>query len=239
MKPNRLLASGCSYTDYCWSTWADIIGTEFAEYRQTGMGGADNATIARSIVSNACPGDIVVVMWSSYDRWSFYSEKDYPMPKDSNNHWRHLGAASILDKHFFVNYYHKVERFQTTMDYVQLVDLHSQVNGYTAYHFSAFPFFLGETEKNVDPRIVEIYNRYNIKNNYLTEISLYEYRLKNYNILTSHKYTTGDTHPTPLCHYEYMKEYIAPKLGISLTPNKKFSIIKEQDNLINHGITIR
>jgi len=238
MTQGRLLASGCSYTDYCWSTWADILGWEFAEYQQVGIGGSDNASIARSIVSNARKGDVVVVMWSGFDRWSFYSEKSLAMPKDSDNHWTHLGAV-VHNKQFFVNYYHKVERFQTTMDYIQLMDLHSKVNGYTAYHFSAFPFLLGGIEKNIDPRIVNIYNRYNIDNNYLTEVSLDEYRLKNYDIPTSHKYNTKDTHPTPLCHYEYMKEYIAPKLGISLTLNKKISIIEEQHNLINHGITIR
>ena len=221
----RLLASGCSFTDYYWTTWADVIGPEFQNYVQIGQGGCDNAFVARSIVNNAKPGDTVVVMWTSYDRWSFYLNKVHPLPKNPDNHWRHLGSLTHWDKGFFVKYYHKVERFQTTMDYVQLVDLHSKVMGYTVYHFSAFPFFLAETEKIVDPRIVEIYNRYDVANNYLiSALSLQEFKDQNYNLIIN----GNDTHPTPLCHWDYAEQIIAPKLNISLTQARKSSIIQEQ-----------
>ena len=225
----RLLASGCSYTDYYWTTWADVLGAEFKEYRQVGQGGCDNAFIARSIVDNARPNDVVVVMWSSYDRWSFYSDQLQPVPKNSNNHWNFIGSLARWDKQFYVKYYHRVERFQTTMDYVQLVDLHSQANGYTVYHFSAFPFFLAETEKDIDPRLLEIYNKYNIKNNYLTcKVSLQEFRDQNYNLIIN----GYDPHPTPLCHWDYAEQIIAPKLKIALTQEHKSSIIKEQQDLL-------
>jgi len=225
----RLLASGCSATDYSWSTWADIIGAEFKEYKQVGQGGCDNAFIARSVVNNARPNDTVVIMWTSYDRWSFYSDKVQPLPKDANNHWRHMGSVALWDKQFYVKYYHRVERFQTTMDYVQLVDLHSRALGYTVYHFSAFPFFLAETEKTADPRLVEIYDKYIIDNNYLTTVpSLIEFRKKNYNILVD----GNNPHPTPLCHWDYAEQIIAPELNIHLTPERKSSIIKEQQDLL-------
>lgn len=225
----RLLASGCSYTDYYWTTWANVLGAEFDEYQQVGQGGCDNAFIARSIVDNARPDDVAVVMWSSYDRWSFYSNKVTPLPKDANNHWHHIGSLALWDKQFYVKYYHQVERFQTTMDYVQLVDLHSQALGYTVYHFSAFPFFLAETEKNVNPKLIEIYNKYSIKNNYLTcKVSLQEFRDQYHNILIK----GNDPHPTPLCHWDYAEQIIAPKLNISLTQERKSSIMQEQQDLL-------
>jgi len=228
----RLLASGCSFTDYHWTTWADVIGAEFQNYLQVGQGGCDNAFVARSIVSNARANDTVIVMWTSYDRWSFYSNKVNPLPKNANNHWRHLGSLVRWDKEFFVKYYHKVERFHTTMDYVQLIDLHSQSVGYTVYHFSAFPFFLAETEKIVDPRITEIYNKYehDIKNNFLISLpSLSEFKEQNHNLIVN----GNDTHPTPLCHWDYAEQIIAPKLNISLTQSRKPSIIKEQQDCIS------
>jgi len=225
----RLLASGCSYTDYSWTTWADVIGAEFNEYRQVGQGGCDNAFIARSVVTHARPDDVVVVMWSSYDRWSFYTDQLQPVPKDDNNHWNFIGSLARWDKQFYVKYYHRVERFQTTMDYVQLVDLHSRALGYTVYHFSAFPFFLAETEKNVDPRLIEIYNKYSINNNYLTcKVSLQEFRDQHHNILIN----GYDPHPTPLCHWDYAEQIIAPRLNIKLTQERKSSIIKEQQDLL-------
>ena len=221
----RLLASGCSYTDYYWTTWADVLGPEFAEYKNLGQGGCDNAFVARSIIDNARPGDQVVAMWTSYDRWSLYSDQVTPLPKNPNNHWQHIGSIALWDKALFVKYYHRVERFQTTMDYIQLLDLHSKSVGYEIFHFSAFPFFIAETEKNVDSAIVDIYNKYNIKNNYLTsEISLQEFRDQNYNVLVN----VNDPHPTPLCHWDYAEQIIAPKLNISLTQSRKTSIIQEQ-----------
>ena len=233
MNNRRLLTSGCSYTDYCWSTWSDILGTKFSEYRQVGQGGCDNAFIARSIVNNARADDVVVIMWTSYDRWSFYSDNVIPLPKDANNHWKHLGSHIVHNKEFFVNYYNRVERFHTTMDYIQLVDLHSQVNDYDVYHFSAFPLFLAETEKNIDPKLVEICSRYDIKNNYLLDTSLDEYRLSRYNIITNHEYCKNDGHPTPLCHWDYAEQFIAPKLNVNLSQERKQSIIKEQQDLIS------
>lgn len=224
----RLLASGCSFTDYYWSTWADILGKEFVEYDQVGQGGADNATIARSVISNARAGDLVVIMWSSYDRWSFYSDEVIPTPKDENNHWRHLGSLAKWDKLFFVKYYNQIERFQTTMDYIQLIDLHSKVNNYTVYNFSAFPFFLAETESVHKPELTDIFNKYTLSNNYLTDISLDEFRVTNYNILIN----GDDPHPTPLCNWDYVEQIIAPKLGIKLTIDNKSDIIKEQAELI-------
>lgn len=225
----RLLASGCSYTDYKWTTWADVLGNEFAEYCQVGQGGADNAFIARSIVNNARPGDTVIAMWTSYDRWSFYSDQVTPLPKNSNNHWQHIGSLALWDKYFFTKYYHQVERFQTTMDYIQLVDLHSQANNYTVHHFSAFPFFSAETDQVVNPETIDIYNRYSISNNHLTNVlSLREYCDKHHNILIG----GNDPHPSPACHWDYAEQVIAPILNLTLDNKFKQHILNEQQELI-------
>lgn len=243
IKNGRLLASGCSYTAYCWSTWADILGREFSSYYQAGLSGTDNATVARSIIKHAQPTDTVVVMWTSFDRWSFYKDEPWILPnKDRNNHWRHyvhMGSVTERNKDFVANYYHPVERFQTTMDYIQLIDLHSKAVGYTAYHFAAFPLFHAETVVSDDPRLEEIYKNFQINNNYLLDISLETFKQKNYNIRTNNRYTKGDTHPTPLCHWDYVENIIAPRLGIELDQNNKPRIVKEQDNLLQRGITIR
>lgn len=240
IKNSRLLASGCSYTSYCWSTWADILGREFNSYSRVGIGGCDNATVARSIVKHARPQDVVIVLWTSFDRWSFYSEEPYLMPnKDPTNHWRHQGSAVLKSKEFFVNYYHPVERFQTTMDYIQLIDLHSKSVGYSAYHFAAFPLFHAETDIKNDPRLEEIYKGFQIDNNCLLDISLETFRQQNHNIHTSHRYNKNDSHPTPLAHWDYVETVIAPRLGVELDPSNKSNIVQEHENLIQRGITIR
>jgi len=238
IKNGRLLASGCSYTEYCWSTWADILGKEFSSYYQLGISGSDNATVARSIIKHARPQDTVVILWTSFDRWSFYSNEPFIMAnKDPNNHWIHTGTSSLKSKEFIANYYHPVERFQTTMDYIQLVDLHSKSVGYSAYHFTAFSLLPDDSESI--ETLCEIYKKVQINNNYLLDISLEVYRRKNYNLDINHRYARNDTHPTPLCHWDYVENIIAPRLGIELDPSNKPRIVKEHENLIQRGITIR
>lgn len=234
----RLVVSGCSFTDYCWSTWADYLSAEFDEFCNVGIAGGDNATIARAVVNEAKAGDTVVIMWSGFDRWSIYKDTLKISPSDKHDpHWYHLGSIRG-DKTYLVKYYHCVERFQSTMDYIQLVNLHSQVHKYAVYHFSAFPFFMGETEKEVDPRILDIYKKYNIANNYVEEISLLDYQQQNNQyILSRHQYHPSgtDNHPTPLTHWEYCSKIIAPKVGLTISTTLD-EVMLEQNNLIINGI---
>ena len=125
------------------------------------------------------------------------------------------------------------------MDYIQLVDLHSKSVGYSAYHFTAFPLLRAEGESMNNPLLSEIYERVQINNNHLLDISLEIFRQENYPLRTDNRYTKGDLHPTPLCHWDYVENIIAPKLGVELDQNNKSRIVKEQDNLTQRGITIR
>jgi hypothetical protein len=242
----RLLTSGCSHTRGAWSTWADILGTHYESYKNVATGGSDNATAARAVIKHAKENDTVVILWTSYDRWSFYLEETIDTPGVKNTRWRHDGSLH-LDKIFFTEYYHPVERFQTMIDYILLIDSHSKVNNYQAYHFSAFPLFSGENyampelREEADPRLVNIYSRVKdkISNNYLEDISSEDFRTKNFDIITKHTYSDNDTHPTPLSHWEYLEKVIAPKLNVTLDQTKKDKIMQEHENLIKHGITIR
>jgi len=230
----RLLASGCSSTDYCWTTWPSILGKSYDDYLNLGIGGADNATIARDIIQHARKGDTVVILWTGFDRLSLYIEEGYPMPKFENNHWRHLGTL-VWDKEFWSKYYHPVERFTTSMDYVQLVDIHSKQHGYTAYHFSAVPWLLGESEANVDPRLQEIYGRYTIDNNHLLDLSLDEWREQNGWMFKTPFEPGGsedDPHTTPLAHWHFCEEILAPIVGVELEQNQLEDIKQEQERIL-------
>ena len=44
----RLIVFGCSFTDYAWPTWADIIAYDLGcEYENWAQGGGGNQQIAR------------------------------------------------------------------------------------------------------------------------------------------------------------------------------------------------
>lgn len=73
-KPNRLFTFGCSFTDYIWSTWANILGYELnCEFYNLGRTGAGNFYIALSIAQanayfNFDKNDLIIVSWTNIAR---------------------------------------------------------------------------------------------------------------------------------------------------------------------------
>ena len=94
----RFFAFGCSFTQYRWPTWCDIIAHDnpHMEYHNLGKSGAGNLYIFNQINQhmnkyNLGKGDLVMVLWSSFYRedryimkhaWvtpgNIYSQADYP-----------------------------------------------------------------------------------------------------------------------------------------------------------------
>lgn len=87
----KLITFGCSFTDYSWPTWADIIAYDLdCEYENWAIGGAGNQQIARRIMYRDQqfgwqPDDLVIVQWSSITREDRFM----------NNHWVSQGSVSM------------------------------------------------------------------------------------------------------------------------------------------------
>lgn len=82
----RLFTFGCSFTEYKWPTWADILGREFDYFENWGRTGAGNSFIFNSLIecakrNNITKDDTVIIMWTSIareDRWT--SERGWITP---------------------------------------------------------------------------------------------------------------------------------------------------------------
>lgn len=67
----RLFTFGCSFTNYNWPTWADLLGQEYLPlYYNWGYPGLGNRAIAERVAEcharmNICSDDTVVIQWSS------------------------------------------------------------------------------------------------------------------------------------------------------------------------------
>ena len=73
----RFFAFGCSYTNYLWPTWADIIGQDIPVYQNWAKSGAGNHFIFNSVMEAHArhrfnKDDLVVVMWSNKEREDRY-----------------------------------------------------------------------------------------------------------------------------------------------------------------------
>ena len=86
----RLYTFGCSFTNYNWPTWADILGRSYDYYENWGMPGAGNFFIYNSIIeciltNKLTSSDQVIVMWTSTAREDRYI----------NNEWNGTGGLYI------------------------------------------------------------------------------------------------------------------------------------------------
>lgn len=91
MNNQRLFTFGCSFTQYCWPTWADILGREFEYYENWGMAGGGNQYIFNSLIechlrNNLQKNDTVIIMWTNVARLDMYL----------NGQWN--GSGNILHK---------------------------------------------------------------------------------------------------------------------------------------------
>ncbi len=76
-KYKRFFAFGCSFTNYKWPTWADIIGQEIEFYENWGRPMAGNHYIFNSVVEadskyNFDKDDLVMIFWSMHEREDRY-----------------------------------------------------------------------------------------------------------------------------------------------------------------------
>lgn len=88
-KYKRFFAFGCSFTNYLWPTWADIIAHNIPHYENWGMGGAGNQFIFNSIIEcnrrhQFTEDDLIIVMWTSCSREDRYVDDHWLVAATEN-----------------------------------------------------------------------------------------------------------------------------------------------------------
>jgi hypothetical protein len=100
----RVFTFGCSFTQYWWPTWANIIATDLGIPSQNwGIGGIGNVAIQHRMVecdlkNTFTEDDLILVLWSTWAREDRYS----------NTGWRVGGSIfnnSFYDKDFIDKYW--------------------------------------------------------------------------------------------------------------------------------------
>ncbi len=93
LKNKRLFTFGCSFTQYIWPTWADILGKQFEYFENWGLAGAGNLYIFNSIVeadkrNQFTPNDTIVIMWSGLTRSDYYHTNSW-LPNGADFEFKH------------------------------------------------------------------------------------------------------------------------------------------------------
>ena len=140
-KYKRFFAFGCSFTNYIWPTWANIIAHDLQIPSQNwGFAGLGNVGIHHrmtqaDIINSFNPDDLIITTWSSWHRedrykgdWIgvgnvFNAEKHYDK-KFLKKHWhenndiiKNSNAIIVSNKLFNINYQNSLtEHDSTTYD---------------------------------------------------------------------------------------------------------------------------
>jgi len=195
---NMIKTYGCSSTQYRWQTWPDFLKIFSKQtVKNFGISGASNEIISRTICKTAKKDDIIVVMWSMFDR--VHSDIFYKKNKFCEG--KYNSRSDRKDN----NYAYSLEQlYDRSVEYIWLANKFCNDNNIKIYNFLVTIFELGETKS------IQQFSPYLKIDHHKWPIDFGSFRLSHKKVGKEIK----DAHPAPSEHYFYCKEVICPALGI-------------------------
>jgi hypothetical protein len=233
-KYKRFFAFGCSFTQYHWPTWADILSKEIpdVDYYNFGLCGGGNLMMSTRIAeANArykfTEDDLVIVMWTTMCREDRYIRDNWKM---SGN----IFTSGEHDEAYLLKFADVKGYLVRDIGVIALATQYLKSLPCTGITLASVPF-----DHQQDPddtsiaKVLEIYK----DTLDLVPPSMYELEM-NMQWENGHEYynanhckpgeTMGDYHPNPLRYYNYLK-----KLGFPLTNTSMVYAIKSLSLLKN------
>jgi|TARA_R110000803_G_scaffold83101_5_gene149275 hypothetical protein len=216
---NRLFTFGCSYTEFIWKTWADIIADDLQiPFQNWGASGTGNIAITSRILEcdlkhKFTKDDLIIVNWSSWHRIDLVNEYRYwgcggnafnnPMfpPKYLKKYWnqnddivKNSTAIILANRNTNIDYQSHMIDYEGKTEYSE-----------TSYDFTHYQYYLDNLPKK---------NIFDTSNN------------------SQFSNTVEDTHPDILTHLNHVQQ-VYKHLNLTINPStvKKYSDM--QDTIIN------
>lgn len=224
-KPKRLFVFGCSFTEYTWMTWANILALDLdIPFFNYAVSGAGNRFIATRLVHadafhKFTKNDLVIVCWtniaridryiSAEERWvlqgNIYNNVNYKLKELKKIDQTDLFLRDMA----YIRLSHEMLKSKTNAHFLQMLDISKW---FDQQHESIFP---NESQiLSIDNDILNLYQ------DTLQEMqkSFYDvlwndtltFKL-NWNRKTIHK-LFWDSHPLPGEHYKYLTQTFDHKM---------------------------
>lgn len=214
----RLFVVGCSFTQYYWPTWADILGREYDHFENWAQPGLGNRAIMERltelVMSNTITkNDTIIVQWSEIHRYDVHHRMPMRISRPHtgdgwNSHgniFQHPGFTKewIFDnwKEFSYTYhsYNFIKLGKTLLESLPCISLMTSFNDLSeeARLDNELAMYLPIFE-NMLPPMKEFTSKLEFEKPQLVDA------------VTHNRFV--DEHPTPLAHLAYLKEFILPKL---------------------------
>ena len=223
-----LYTFGCSLTRYHWPTWADILGQSFENgFRNWANRGAGNRQILERLTecftkTHFQAKDVIIVQWTDHHRFDFHK-----WDQDMTESW-YPGGNVFTNTHSDQLKFHVIDKvwneysfMMHTFNYITLAK--ALVKGCPAKVL----FILGQDMREQvqtlrgDKNLLDIYENL-FRDNIFVEGDLFNYVVEKYDTRLKFKHTIPgqlddekvlDQHPTPVMHYQFLRDKVQPKLG--------------------------
>ncbi len=234
-KPKRLFTFGCSFTDYIWGTWANILGYEFrkADFYNFGKAGAGNQYIFNVLMQadaayNFTHEDLIVVQWTNVSREDRYFHAGHHgvLHDSETKHgaWSTPGniySQDIYDEEWVKKYFSEYGALVRDLAFIKAA--HGMLKHKTQWHFiqmNNLVHYVDQWDSKItldQPKIFGNKERIRqLRELYAETISILQPSF--YDVLYNNNWTQKfkadkklvnkffqDGHPHPLEHYDFLK----------------------------------
>lgn len=235
----RLITFGCSFTNYKWPMWPEIIASDIPNIKLYNYGevGAGNLQIACRIsqahkLLNFNENDLVIVMWSSYIREDrFYKGKWQSWGNVYNNHY--------YDDNFCKKYVDPIGFLKRDCELIHLAKIMLEGLPCKSIMLKSYPF---KSSEGINSNFLSDIDTFNLlpelENNYSDmfasmPVSLCETIYPGFPNRSEEWHKVGhsydkfnDSHPCPIISYQYLE-----KIGMPLSEKAKQYAITQTEHL--------
>ena len=244
----RLFVLGCSFSNYAWPTWADILGQEFDIFENWAFPGLGNRAIAERVAeihanNHLTKDDTVIIQWTSHLRHDWHATDHR---HQENAGWKTSGSlfnyinAEIFDEKWIKTFWsensymmHTYNNILLTQNFLNGVGCNWRMTsmGYINKMNSDYPTTShGEKTNEIDAMVdiptLSIYKKiFDDKSKWIKPIGTFAWNHKTkpykFKSMQDKAVFSIDRHPTTYQHSEWLKTYLLPSLGISQKQTKK------------------
>lgn len=221
----RLITFGCSFTDYAWPTWADIIALDRGmKFENWAVGGGGNQQIARRALYRWARGleatDLVMIAWTSITREDRFM----------GGRWRAEGSvfSSPTYKDRFAPYFWDWEN-----DVINTVQARITTERLLS-PWLKFQHGMTWRDSDSDPELDTPLTKFWLEK--LKPLPEFPHSVVTWNG------RTGDGHPDPQWWLNWVENEIYPRLGWELKTSTREQVLELQhwmNQRVNEGVTHR
>lgn len=219
MNYKRLYTFGCSFTNFYWPTWADIIAFDTQlPYENWGLCGSGNVGIGHRMVecdikNNFTEDDLVLVLWSTWHREDRYI----------SNHWGPYG--NIFNDSVMYDQKFREKYWDPDNDIIKNVGMQYLIKkSFPVTHEAVI------TEQNAltyrDRKLYNFYEPHTTKN-------VFPWEPGSINFEGALKHI--DNHPDIEAHLNYVENHVYPVIGLELKEETKKYFMRIQEHVVGLG----